>query len=75
MFLVHRLPFLWRLQARLGVREVLGDAIVQFTEGPKAPIAMARSRVQHLARQAIGYAGVLAGAGVLAWWVRSLVRR
>jgi hypothetical protein len=25
MFVVHRLPFLWRQQARLGVREILGD--------------------------------------------------
>jgi hypothetical protein len=25
MFVVHRLPFLWRLQVRLGVREILGD--------------------------------------------------
>jgi hypothetical protein len=26
LFLLHRLPFLWRLQARLGAREILGDS-------------------------------------------------
>jgi hypothetical protein len=31
MFLVHRLPFLWRLQARLGAREVLADALDQLS--------------------------------------------
>lgn len=31
LFLVHRLPFLWRLQLRLGAREVLADAITQLS--------------------------------------------
>jgi hypothetical protein len=29
LFLLHRLPFLWRLQVRLAARELLGDALKQ----------------------------------------------
>ncbi|MGN6110922.1 MAG: hypothetical protein ACTHU0_37825 [Kofleriaceae bacterium] len=61
MFLVHRLPFLWRLQARLGAREVVGDAIVQLSHGPEAPL----TRVTQLARRGAGVAAVLGIGGLL----------
>jgi hypothetical protein len=60
MFLLHRLPFLWRLQARLGARELLGDAGWQ---------------VKHALRRGVVYAGLLGGAGVFAWWMRTALRK
>lgn len=62
MFLVHRLPFLWRLQVRLGVREVLSDTFVRITKGPGA-VTMAR-----LAKRSVAAAAVLGVTGVL--WAR-----
>jgi hypothetical protein len=62
MFLVHRLPFLWRLQVRLGAREVLGDTLARVTKGPGA-LTMAR-----IAKRSLAAAAVLGVAGVV--WAR-----
>lgn len=62
LFLVHRLPFLWRLQARLGAREVLGDSTLQLTEAVRAPL----SRLTSLAR----YGVLLGGAAAIVLWLR-----
>ncbi len=56
LFLFHRLPSLWRLQARLGAREVLDDAIARL------------GRV--VGRWAVAL-GVVAGAVALLWWIGS----
>ena len=62
MFLVHRLPFLWRLQVRLGVREVFGDTLTRVTKGPGA-ITMAR-----LAKRTALVAGAVGVTGALWAW-------
>jgi hypothetical protein len=68
LFLFHRLPFLWRLQARLGAREILNDALVRMTEGPESPAARAK---QLVGRGAL-LLGVIAGSAVLLlWWLGS----
>ncbi|MBX3155331.1 MAG: hypothetical protein KF773_04995 [Deltaproteobacteria bacterium] len=64
MFLAHRLPFLWRLQARLGAREILGDAIAQVSHGPESPVQRLAVRARHVAFHAL-VAGGLLGIAVL----------
>lgn len=71
LFLFHRLPFLWRLQARLAAREMLGDSVVQLVEGPRAPIARMKAGARRLARSAVAYAGVLGGVMLFIAWRRS----
>ncbi len=74
LFLFHRLPFLWRLQARLAGREMMGDAITQLVEDPSAPIPRITQQVAHLARRGALYVGLLGGAGIVLWGIRSLIR-
>jgi hypothetical protein len=50
LFLAHRLPFVWRMQARLYAREVMGDAMMQLHE-------------QRLGRRVLGWVAIAAGAG------------
>jgi hypothetical protein len=52
-FLVHRLPFLWRLQARVGAREILEDVIARFARGPQAPPTEGRLPVSAIARRGV----------------------
>jgi hypothetical protein len=68
LFLVHRLPFVWRLQARVGAREVLGDVLASMYDGPHAPIAAATKQIQLLMRRLRVYGGVL-GVGAAALWL------
>jgi hypothetical protein len=75
LFLFNRMPSLWRLQARLGAREVLGDAITQLSEGPQAPIPKLRGQARHLARSTMTYVAVLAGGVMVLWWIGSFIRR
>jgi hypothetical protein len=51
LFLVHRLPYLWRLQLRLGAREMMADAITQISG--------------RLARRGLLYLGLIGAGGVL----------
>lgn len=67
LFLVHRLPFLWRLQVRLATREILNTALVQLTEGPTSPVA----RLARLARRGLVVAGVIGVLGTVLWFRRS----
>ncbi len=73
MFLVHRLPFLWRLQARLAAREIVSDAITRLSDGARAPLARFRRQAGRLAKGAL-YAGLM---GAVWMFVRrpSFVRR
>lgn len=57
LFLFHRLPFLWRLQARLAAREMLRDAL--------EIIAQRTARFMRLARRALLAGGAVATAGTL----------
>jgi hypothetical protein len=75
LFLFHRLPFLWRLQARLAARDMLADAVAQLTEGPRAPVARLRRQARDLGRRASTYVAVLAGTGTLLWWLGARGRR
>ncbi len=74
LFLFHRLPSLWRFQARLGAREVLNDAVVGLVEGPEAPLARVTHQAHRLARNGLVLVGVLGGTGMLVWWLGSLAR-
>jgi hypothetical protein len=74
LFLFHRLPFLWRLQARLGAREVIADTVAHLSEGSDAPLARAMDRARHVARRGTVVLGALVGVGVLLWLGGSRVR-
>lgn len=65
-FLCHRLPFLWRLQARVGAREILEDAIVRLARGPEAPLTELRRETRAIARRGFKYAVSIA-AGLAAF--------
>jgi hypothetical protein len=69
LFLLQRLPFMWRLQARLGAREMLGDTLAQLSVGPEAPVARLTRGARHLAARGALYAGVVGCAGVFVWWL------
>jgi len=75
LFLFHRLPSVWRLQARLAAREVLADAVVQLFTGAAAPLVRVRQRVQELVRRGTVYLGLLGGAGMVPWRLGGLLRR
>jgi hypothetical protein len=48
LFLLHRMPSVWRLQARLSAREIVGDSMVSVTRSLRAAIA----EIAHRARAA-----------------------
>ena len=75
LFLVNRMPSLWRMQARLGAREMLGDAVTQLSEGPQAAIPRLTGQARRLMRTGLTYVAVLAGSVTVLWWIGSLVRR
>lgn len=75
LFLLNRMPFLWRLQVRVGAREVLSDAVTHLADGPEAPIRRLRNEARHMVRRGALYVAALGGAATIAWWVGSLVRR
>jgi hypothetical protein len=69
-YLVHRLPFLWRLQARVGAREILDDVLARFAGGPEAPPA------EHpLPARAIARRGVKQALSLGAGWVAARLAR
>ena len=75
LFLFHRMPFLWRLQARLAARETLRDAATQLADGPDAPLGQLMHSAQRLARRCLLYAALFTGTGAVVWWLRSSRRR
>jgi hypothetical protein len=75
MFLFHRLPFVWRLQARYASREIVGDTISRLATGPEAPIARATHQVRRLARRGLTAIALVLAAGLLTRWLGSSVRR
>jgi hypothetical protein len=75
MFLFHRLPFVWRLQARVAAREMSGDLITRMTEGPSAPLVQVRRRAQHVARRGLAVTALLGGLGMITWWLGSFMRQ
>jgi hypothetical protein len=75
LFLFHRMPSLWRLQARVGARDMVADTISLLSEGPQAPVARVRREASELARRGGMYFSALAVAGLLLWGLGSLARR
>jgi hypothetical protein len=71
LFLLHRMPSVWRFQARLAAREILGDSIAQVT-GPEAPLAKLAHRATHVAKSGAIAATVLTVGGLL---MRQIARR
>jgi hypothetical protein len=69
-YLVHRLPFLWRLQARVGTREILDDVIGRLTRGRETPPAEHPLPARAGARRGFKYALSLA-----AGWVATRLAR
>jgi hypothetical protein len=67
LFMFHRLPSLWRLQARVGAREVLGDSVTHLTRGPQSPVGQLTARVRSVAMIGAVFAGVLGGGALLLW--------
>jgi hypothetical protein len=63
-FLLHRMPTVWRFQARLSAREILSDSIAQVSEGPDAPLVKMRHRALRLARSGAIAAALVAIGGV-----------
>jgi hypothetical protein len=75
LFLVNRMPSLWRLQARLGAREMLSDAVADLSQGPEAPIPRLTGQARHFMRTGLAYLVVFLGAVTVLWWFGSFVRR
>jgi hypothetical protein len=67
LFLLHRMPFLWRLQARLAARDVVSDAVAQLSEGPDAPVARLMQGARRAALRGTVVVGSLACVGILLW--------
>jgi len=72
LFLLHRMPSVWRFQARLAAREVLGDSIAQVAKGPEAPLAKISDHARGLAKSGALYAALLGVGGVI---ILRMVRR
>lgn len=75
LFLVNRMPSLWRLQARIGAREMLADVVTQLSAGPEAPIPRLTGQARHLMRRGFAYVAMFTGAAMLLWWLGSFVHR
>jgi len=63
-FLVHRLPTVWRFQARLASREILADSITRVATGPEALLGRLGAGARHLAASTAVLVAVL-GVGVM----------
>jgi hypothetical protein len=72
LFLVHRLPSVWRLQARLAARDMAADLVLQLSEGPDSLVARMTRQARKLAWRS---AMCLSGLVVLAILVWLLVSR
>jgi hypothetical protein len=75
LFLINRMPSLWRLQARLGARELMSDAVTELSAGPQAPIPRLKGQARHFMRLGLAYLAVFVGAITALWWIGSFVRR
>jgi hypothetical protein len=75
LFLVNRMPSLWRLQARLGARELMSDALKELSQGPEAPIARLTGRARHVFRASLAWVAIFVGALTALWMIGLFVRR
>ena len=67
LFLVHRLPSVWRLQARLAARDTAADLVLQLSEGPDSLFARMATQARKLAWRSAIYLGGLVVLAILAW--------
>jgi hypothetical protein len=65
LFLLHRMPSVWRLQARLAAREILGDSIARVADGPEAPLAKITRRARNAVKSGAVAAAVLGLGGIV----------
>ena len=49
LFLLHRMPSVWRLQSRLAARDMMSDVATQLFEGPDAPVTKLATRARSIA--------------------------
>jgi hypothetical protein len=75
LFLLQRLPFMWRLQARVGAREMMTDIVEQLSSGPEAPIPRVTAQARQVAKRGALLVGLLGGAGMFVWLFTSLMHR
>jgi hypothetical protein len=66
MFLIHRLPSVMRLQARLACREIVADVVTPLVHG--RTWADASERTGALLRRGLAYVVLAGGALSLSWW-------
>jgi hypothetical protein len=71
-YLVHRLPFLWRLQARVGAREVLDDAIARLARVLEGPLTGPPPKAGAITRRGFNFKYALSLA---AGWVSARLAR
>jgi hypothetical protein len=67
LFLLHRMPSVWRLQARLAARDMVADVATQLFEGPDAPVARMARRARWIALLCAMGLVVLVAVGALVW--------
>lgn len=65
LFLLHRMPSVWRLQARLAARDMVSDVATQLFEGTDAPVAKMAQRARKIALLCAICLAALVAVGVL----------
>ena len=65
LFLLHRMPSVWRLQARLAARDVVSDVATQLFEGADAPVAKMAQRARTIALLCAICLAALVAVGIL----------
>src|SRR5215470_1116020 len=71
MFLLHRMPSVWRLQARLAARDTMSDVATQLFKGPDAPVAKVARRAGQIAVLGAVFLAALVAVLVVLWLLRS----
>jgi hypothetical protein len=74
-FLVHRLPFIWQLQVRVGARQLLNDIVTRLTEGPDALLVQLTRQSRRLARGVVLTFGAVGATAFLFWSLGRLIRK
>ena len=73
LFLLHRMPSVWRLQARLAARDTMADLATELLEDPEAPVPRMARRARKIALHGAIYLGLaaLVVVGILLWLLGS----
>ena len=65
LFLLHRMPSVWRLQARLAARDMTADVATQLFEGPEAAVAKMARKARRIALLCAVVLAALIAVGVI----------